>query len=444
MEKIITKELVEKIKKISEEMFDDCVAFAQKLVQTPSISSTEKALADLDIAEMEKLGYDEVIRDDFGNVIGIVNGTEDGPTIMYNSHMDHVSPGDKANWEGYEPYGGLIDKCLVDNQEKTEKDLTECIHGRGASDVKCGEAVQIYAGGILVKLREMGIKFKGKFMFTGVVLEEPAENIGTIKMIDESFPKLGLDYDAFVSSEATSLKIYHGHRGRTEILVKVHGRTSHGSAPWLGINAVYKAMPLIDRIKGELYDRLPVHPELKKSTIALTIIECKPGALSIIPDECLLSLDRRTIPGESDEYIVNQIQEIIDEMSAADPEFKAEVSVKYGDELTYTGKTIHCAKSCPPWFVPRDHEFVKSAAYALEAMGQEVKYGVWDFGTDMSKACGIDKKPCIGYSPMQEQFAHTPYDKCRLDFMKTALGGNVAIFLNAVAQGKEAFEKIKD
>ena len=83
------------------------------------------------------------------------------------------------------------------------------------------------------------------------------------------------------------------------------------------------------------------------------------------------------------------------------------------------------------------------AAAALEAVGQTVKYGYWDFGTDASKTCGIDRKPTIGYSPMQEQYAHTPYDKCRTDFMKTALVGNAAIYLNTSAQGPEAFAKVE-
>ena len=94
------------------------VAFGQKLVQTPSISGSEGTLADFDLAEMQKLGYDEVFRDAHGNVVGLVKGTEPGPTIMYNSHMDHVSPGDVANWQGYDPYGGQIDVCQVDTQDK--------------------------------------------------------------------------------------------------------------------------------------------------------------------------------------------------------------------------------------------------------------------------------------------------------------------------------------
>lgn len=435
--------IAEKIKALSDQMHADMVAFSQKLIQTPSMSGEERGVSELDMVEMEKLGYDEVFRDDHGNVVGIVRGTEPGPTIMYNSHMDHVSPGDAANWEGYEPYGGLIDICEVDNQDKTVKEQAECIHGRAASDVKCGEAVQIYAGGLLVKLREQGVPIKGNFMFTGVVQEEPAEMVGMMHLVDKTLPAKGLDYDAMVSSEATSLKLYCGHRGRVEMLATVYGRTSHGSAPWLGINAIYKAMPLIERLKDELYPSLPKDDKLGQASISLNIIECSPGALSIVPDQCMLSIDRRTIPGETAETALAQVQAIIDDLAAKDPEFKADVKVKSATEVSYTGMTYEAAKDMAPWKIAEDHPFVKSAAAALETLGQTVKYGYWDFGTDASKTCGIDRKPTIGYSPMQEQYAHTPYDKCRTDFMKTGLQGNVAIFLNVTAAGEDAYTKIE-
>jgi putative selenium metabolism hydrolase len=430
------------IKEIADELFGDMVAFSQKLIQTPSISGTEKGLADLDIAEMEKLGYDEVFRDDQGNVVGIVKGTEPGPTIMYNSHMDHVSPGDIANWEGYDPYGGLIDICKVDTKDK-QPDEAECIHGRGASDVKCGEAVQIYAGGLLVKLKEKGIPMKGDFMFTGVVQEEPAEMVGMLHLVDKTLPAKGLTYDAMVSSEATSLKLYCGHRGRVEMLITVYGRTSHGSAPWLGINSIYKAIPLITKIKDELYPSLPADSDLGQASVSLNIIECSPGALSIVPDKCMLSLDRRTLPGETAETAVAQIQAIIDELASKDPEFKADVMVKNAVETSYTGMAYDIQKEMNPWKISKEHAFTQAAAAALEMVGQTVEYGYWDFGTDASKTCGIDRKPTIGYSPMQEQYAHTPYDKCRTDFMKIALEGNVAIFLNAASQSGSAFEKVE-
>jgi len=442
MKEMLDAALVDKIKGLSGEMFDDMVAFAQKLVQTPSISGTEFDLSELAMLEMKKLGYDEVFRDDQGNIVGLVRGSEPGPTIMYNSHMDHVSPGDASNWQGYDPYGGTLDICEADNQDKALKEQAQCIHGRGASDVKCGEAVQIYAGGLIAGLRGQGVPVKGNFMFTGVVQEEPAEMVGMMHLVDKTLPSRGLDYDAMVSSEATSLKLYCGHRGRVELLVTVYGRTSHGSAPWLGINAIYKALPLIEKLKDELYPSLPKDEELGQASISLNIIECSPGALSIVPDRCMLSIDRRTIPGETAETAVGQIKDIIAELAEADPEFRADVVVKSAVETSYTGMAYNVAKDMAPWKISTEHGFVQASQAALEALGQTVKYGYWDFGTDASKTCGIDRKPTIGYSPMQEQYAHTPYDKCRTDYMKTALEGNAAIFLSVTAQDKEAYEKV--
>ena len=434
--------LAQKLNQIAEEMRPDVIAFTQKLIQTPSISGEEGPLTELLLEEMEKLGYDEVFRDDQGNIIGLVKGIEEGPVIMYNSHMDHVSPGDVSNWEGYEPYGALIDVCDVDKQDKSGTEKTECIHGRAASDVKAGEAAQIYAGGALARLKKEGVSFKGTFMFTGVVQEEPAEMVGMIHLVDKTLPSRGLTYDAMVSSEATSLNLYLGHRGRVEMLATVYGRTSHGSAPWLGINSIYKAIPLINKIKDELYPSLPEDPLLGKASISLNIIECSPGALSIVPDQTFLSLDRRMIPGETAETAVAEIQAIIDELAAADPEFKADVKIKTAVEKSYTGMEYEVEKNMFPWKTAQDHPFVQAAASALELIGQEVNYGRWDFGTDGSKTAGIDRKPTIGYSPMQEQYAHTPYDKVRTDFLVKSVAGNAAIFLHVTEAGEEAFEAI--
>jgi len=445
-----TEKEFESIHRLAAEMKDDCVKFIQDLIRIPSISGNEKSVADRIIEELNKLGYDKVIRDKYGNVIGMIfadgeSSSAERPAIMYNSHMDHVDPGDPANWEGYDPYGGEIDVCECDNADLTAKEMVECIHGRAASDVKSGHGFQIYAGAIILKMREMGYKMQGDFMYTGVVNEEPGQNAGTRRLIAETFPEEGLDFDACVSSEATSLRLYLGHRGRIEYLITTYGRTSHGSCPQNGINAIYKAIPVIDKIRKDVIPNLPVDPddEVEPASISLNVIECKPGALSIVPDRCMLSLDRRTMIGETEESAMKILQDVLEECAKEDPEFKGEVIVKPDISKCYTGEEMAGKKFTEAWKIRKDHPFVQACAAALEGLGQPVKYGYWSFATDCAVTAGHYRKPTIGYSGMQEQFAHTPYDKARIDFIEKALAGNAGIFLTASAMDKSEFKALE-
>lgn len=431
--------MFQKLNELATQLKPQTVDFCQRLIRVPAISGDEKGVADLYLAEMEKLGYDEVFRDEWGNVVGMIKGSEPGPTIMYNSHLDHVDPGDYSEWEGYDPYGAAIDIVDVENQDRTGLEKAEVIHGRAAADVKGGGAAQIYAGYALIKLREMGYKLKGNFMFTGVVLEEPAEQLGMIKLIDETLPQKGLDYDGVVSSEATSLKLYLGHRGRVEIKVTISGVTSHGSAPWLGVNAVNKATKFIDKVEEVVTKNAGIDPDLGRSSIALTIINCTPGALCIVPDRAYITYDRRFVPGESAESCIQEIQGIIDELSAEDPDFRATVEVAAVPRTSYTGKTATVPNIKQAWKIGKEHPFVKAAAEGIDGIGDPVKYGYWDFGTDLSVVCGRDKKPAVGYSPMQEIYCHRPIDKVRIDFMERSIAGNASIFLKLMELPKEAF-----
>ncbi|TCT15493.1 putative selenium metabolism hydrolase [Natranaerovirga pectinivora] len=416
------------LSKMAGELKPNMIEFCQKLIRVPALPGDEKGVADLYLAEMKKLGYDRCFRDKWGNVIGIIEGTEEGPTIMFNAHLDHVDTGDHSEWGGYDPYGAEIDINEMENQDRDGYESVEVIHGRAASDVKGGGACQIYSGKMLLNLREMGYPIKGRYIFTGVVLEEPAEQLGMIKLIDETFPEEGITYDGVVSCEATSLKIYLGHRGRVELKVTISGVTSHGSAPWLGINAVNKATKFIDQVEEFVEENHKTDENLGKSSIALTIIDCTPGSMCIVPDRCHITYDRRFVPGETFNGCVEEIQKIIDEISAEDPDFRATVEIATVPRTTYTGKTVAMPNVKEAWKISPEHPFAKAAAEGLKGVEQPVKFGYWDFGTDLSVISGREKKPAIGYSPMQEFYCHRPIDKVRIDYMEKALVGNVSIF----------------
>lgn len=416
------------------------VDFCQRLIRVPALSGQEKGVADLYLTEMEKLGFDEVFRDSWGNIVGLIKGTKPGPTIMYNCHLDHVEPGDVSEWLGYDPYGGVIDMDEIANQDYTAVEKTEVIHGRAAADVKGGGACQIYSGALLLKMRELGYEINGNYLFTGVVLEEPAEQLGMIKLIDETLPEKGLDFDGVVSCEATGLKIYLGHRGRVELKVTIKGVTSHGSAPWLGVNAVNKATAFIDRVEEFMAKNAGQDADLGHSSIALTIISCTPGAMCIVPDRCSITYDRRFVPGETAESCLKEIEHIIDELAEKDQDFRAKVEISAVPRTTYTGKMATVPNIKEAWKIAKEHPFVKAAALGINKLDQPVKYGYWDFGTDLSVICGREHKPAIGYSPMQELYCHRPIDKVRIDYMEKAIAGNAAIFLELSRLPKEDFE----
>jgi acetylornithine deacetylase/succinyl-diaminopimelate desuccinylase-like protein len=204
------------------------------------------------LKELQTVGYEASCVDDWGNVMGMVRGNAEGPTIMYNAHLDHADIGDPSEWGGYDPYGGQIDLAEVENQTGDGMEMAEVIHGRAASDTKGGMACQIYSGAILIRLMKEGYTIKGNYLFTASVLEEPAEQIGMIGLYEHTLQQKGYTVDGVVSCESTSLKLYLGHRGRVELDVEICGVTAHASAPWLGLNAVNKATKFVDAVEASV------------------------------------------------------------------------------------------------------------------------------------------------------------------------------------------------
>ena len=131
----------------------DCVEFLQRLIQTESMSGEEGAIATLVAEEMTRLGYEEVRIDEAGNVIGVIRGRGEAPSVMFNTHLDHVDVGDPTAWP-HPPFGGEI----ADGR----------VWGRGAVDIKGPLAAQVYG---IARLKDAGPP-PGDVYVTGVVQEE--------------------------------------------------------------------------------------------------------------------------------------------------------------------------------------------------------------------------------------------------------------------------------
>ncbi len=355
-------------------------AFTQKLIQTPSLSREEKAVADLVEARMRELNYDQVHRDAMHNVVGVIKGAGHGANLMFNGHLDHAGVGSMERPFAGEVRDGAPFGCLG-----------PVIYGRGASDMKAAVAAMVEAGGVV---KGLGLPLKGDVLVTCVAREEMARGEGIKAVLDQ-----GYRADFAVSGEATNLKVYLGHRGKAELAMTTLGKTTHGGNPAGGINAILKMTRFLRALEQDY--ALPRHDFLGDATWTVLDIEASPGALTpIVPDRCRAVIDRRFLPRESREDILAGFREVVGRLAASDPEFKAEVEM---------------LKWFPAMFTPPESPVVKAMQRAREhVLGSAGEVGAWYFGVDGTfiNQAGI---PCVGFGPGDEHLAHTPRDVVPVD-----------------------------
>lgn len=383
----------------AEKVRDQVVGFCQRLIQTPSLPGAEKAIAGIIQAEMEDLGYDEVWIDAAGNVIGRLEG-EGGPSLMFNCHMDHVDTGDPARWP-VPPYAGEI--------------VDSAIWGRGSVDVKGPLAAQVYGVGLL---RAAGLTPAGDIFVTAVVMEEVG-GIGIQAVLESLRP------DFAVVGEPTNLGVARGHRGRIELIARVHGRAAHASTPQQAINPHYSLARFLTTL-GTLAMRSS--PDFGASTVAPTLYFTDQVSPNLIPGEAWTHLDWRNIPNESPEEICERLQDVL--AGCLEPEAEGFVMIPQQTFDTYTGHTLTTPAVFPSFELPADHPLLDRAKRTLNAaLGQDPPVTIWQFATDGGHlmAAGI---PTIGFAPGDERLAHTSNEHIAIDDLMAAVVGNGALALN--------------
>jgi len=367
-----------------EERREEAVSFLQELIRTPSPSWDEAAAAEVVASKMRGVGFHEVDVDELNDATGLIKGAGSGRNILFNGHIDHVPPGDM-----HEPYSGE----LMDGEQFGVEG--EVVYGRAASDMKGAVAAMVMAGGIL---RKLGVELKGDYMVAAVAQEEVG-GAGTAATIEAGF--LG---DVVIIGEATNMEIALGHRGSTKAEVVVRGRSCHASAPERGINALYKAVEVIERIRLDQIPALPDHPLFGKTTLTATQISVKPDTPNVVPEECRFTLDCRYNPNYSVKALGEDLEAIIAEMKEGDPELEAEVVTRRSSR-EFTGFYTD-----PEEF--REVEEARKAA--ADVLGREPELKVWQFVTD-GRFYSWRGLPVIGFGPGEERSAHTHQDFVRVD-----------------------------
>jgi len=393
---------------------EEIVEFTREIIKIQSFTGEEGEFADCLLQKLQEFEVDEAFIDGIGNVVGLIHGDETGTNVMLNGHLDIVPAGNIENWHGFDPFGGAID----DNGN---------IRGRGAADLKGGLSAQLYTMKLLKALKDKGLKPRGNLIFSAVVHEEAAEMFGMEYLCKKTLPKRNLNIDFVILCEPTGLNVVLGQRGKVELVVKTKGRTAHSSIPKAGINALEKMVPVLDHIFNNMSNRITSHKLLGESSITVTNLVCKPGALSIIPDECEISIDRRYMPDQTIDDLLKEFEILFAELKKEDPQFEASVCSRKILERSYTGYEKEVQKYHPPWIVDEADPLVKRSLKALRAIGQNPQINYWKFGTDGSMTAGLLSIPTIGYSGTEEGYAHTPEEMVNIDMMMQSLNGYYAI-----------------
>jgi succinyl-diaminopimelate desuccinylase len=200
------------------------------------------------------------------------------PCVVLHGHLD-VVPGQADQFE-----------------PRIEDDR---LYGRGAYDMKGGLAAMMCA------LKDLERQDRVRVRLICVPDEESEEL--DVRSTD-AIVRMGLGGSFAITGEPTDLHIGVEAKGVLAMRIEVHGRAAHSSTPWLGDNAVLKAVDVFRAIESlpfsrqssELFDR----PSINLGRIQ------GGDALNKVPDTCTMAVDIRYLPGQDPEEILGQVRAI--------------------------------------------------------------------------------------------------------------------------------------
>jgi succinyl-diaminopimelate desuccinylase len=276
------------------------------LVKIPSENppGDEKEVAELAASYCEDLGLEVAVYEGEPGRPSVVArwGREDGPTLAFCSHLDVVPVGDLALWE-HPPFAATTDGTRM--------------HGRGSSDAKGPIAAALEA---VAALKASGEELAGTLELELVSDEEAMGFKGTGYLIEQGI----VSPDLVIVGEPTRLRIVRAQRGPCWCRIITRGKAAHGSAPERGVNAIRHMAEIVLRLEETLPDI--THPVVGGPSISVGTIHGG-EKVNVVPAQCVAEIDRRSIPGETEESVVGSIQAAIDLAKERFPDIDATIEL---------------------------------------------------------------------------------------------------------------------
>jgi succinyl-diaminopimelate desuccinylase len=287
---------------------DEVLAIARALIAARSENpgGTEDDAADVAAELLVSLdAAPEIVRSDAWRPSVVARiGAADGPSLAWNGHLDTVPAGATDTWSAPPFAGDVVDGKMV---------------GRGACDMKGAIAAALAA---VAAIRRAGVALGGRLDVHLAADEELAGLHGTKVLWDRGL----LDQDAAIVGEPTDLQVGLAERGGAWITATAFGKAAHGSQPHRGVNAITSAARFLLRLPEGLPDI--EHPLVGRPTVNAALIQGG-SAPNVVPDRCVLDIDRRLIPGETDpDEVLAPFHAIVEDLRRTHPEIEVKLALR--------------------------------------------------------------------------------------------------------------------
>jgi acetylornithine deacetylase ArgE len=207
------------------------------------------------------------------------------PALLLDAHLDTVAVA--GNWTT-DPFRAL--------------ELEGRIYGRGACDTKGSLAVFL---SVFEGLARAATRVARPLVFVASVDEE-AEQRGAFAAVE------GLALSGAIVGEPTQCRVIHAHKGFVRFSLRAKGRAAHSAFPERGDNAIFRMASALRRLEAHAADlaRRPPHSALGVPSLNVGTISGGIG-VNVVPDRCLVTVDRRTLPGETAATVQREIESVI-------------------------------------------------------------------------------------------------------------------------------------
>jgi succinyl-diaminopimelate desuccinylase len=247
----------------------DLLALTEALCRIPSVSGNEAALAD-EVEARLKASAPNLRVDRIG--ANVVARTEHGldRRIVLGGHLDTVPP---------------------NGNEEPRRD-GDTLHGLGTADMKGGLAVLLQ-----LAARASARRPKHDATFVFYEGEEIADEHNGLRHLFAERPEL-VTGDLAILLEPTAGWVEAGCQGTMHVRATFHGARAHSARPWMGVNAVHRAAPLLQRVADT--DVSPVDVDGLEYREALQVVRVEGGiANNVVPDRCVVVINRRFAPSRT-------------------------------------------------------------------------------------------------------------------------------------------------